>query len=206
MTNLVCKASFDPPGSLPRTTLNRREPKPLDNPPGSNFAEPSADDARLDWRIQHILAPTDFSPSSAEAVSRAAALAREHDATLTILHVIDVNPPSAHSHCGTADDLMRNLRTTATTELCRLAQSLKQTQTKTRTRIVEGLPAEVIVENSPGFDLVVLGERSPKSPWNLFSRHTARRVIQAAECPVLVVPRNARLLQRNPEQASLAAV
>ncbi len=155
--------------------------------PGSDNPQPPASEAELGWKIRNILAPTDFSACSAEALGRAAALARRHDATLTILHVIDVNPPAAHTHSGTAEALMSRLRLTGTAELCRLEKSLAQNQTKTQTLIVEGIPAEAIVETSAGFDLLVIGERRARSAWNLFSRHTARCVIGRAECPVLVV-------------------
>lgn len=143
-----------------------------------------------DWRLKNILAPIDFSACSAHALARAAALARSHDATLTILHVIDINPPAARTHCGTAENLMRKLWITGVSELCRLRELLAQNQIKTQTLIVEGLPVESIVENSPGFDLLVMGERRSRSAWNLFSRHTARRVIERAECPVQMVHQN----------------
>lgn len=149
--------------------------------------KPSRMEIIQDWRIRNILAPTDFSPSSVEAVIQAAAFARRYDALLTILHVIDSNPPSARTHLGTADKLMRQLWATGSAELRRLTESLAQQQTKTQTRIIEGLPAEVIIENSPRFDLLVINEDRSGSAWNLFSRNTARRVLEGAACPLLVV-------------------
>ena len=59
--------------------------------------------------IRRILVPTDFSPCSLRAVERAIAMARQSNAALTILHVIEIDPPAASSHYGTADDLMRPL-------------------------------------------------------------------------------------------------
>jgi nucleotide-binding universal stress UspA family protein len=138
-------------------------------------------------RPQRILVPTDFSPGSASAVEHAVGLACRCGATLTLLHVIDINPPAALTHCGTAEDLMRQLRVTAVSQLRGLTESLRQRAVKNRTLIVEGLPAEAIIENSSGFDLLVLGEPRSKSPWTFFASHTARRVIQRAECPVLLV-------------------
>jgi len=140
-------------------------------------------------KIRNILVPTDFSASSLEAVARAAALARRYDATLTILHVIDSNPPAALTHVGPAENLMRRLWDRGISQLRCLADSLAQTQTKTQTRIIEGLPAEAIVGDSSGFDLLVIGAELSKSAWHFFSRHTARRVIEQALCPVLVVHR-----------------
>jgi nucleotide-binding universal stress UspA family protein len=168
----------------------------MDKPLSLNDAQPQDRETEPDWRLKHILVPTDFSPCSDKAVARAASLARHHDATLTIFHVVDINPPAALTHCGAAENLMRQLWVTGISKLCRMKESLAQSQTKTQTLIVEGLPAEAIVENTPGFDLLVMGERRSKSAWNLFARHTARRVIERAECPVLVVHQDKRLVDR----------
>ena len=144
-------------------------------------------DTKQDWRIRNILAPTDFSPSSVAAVMQAAALARRYDALLTILHVIDINPPSARTHVGPADELMRPQLSTGRAELDRLSESLAHQQTRTQPWIIEGIPAEVIIENSPRFDLLVINEERPGSAWSLFSEHTVQRVIEGAACPLLIV-------------------
>lgn len=173
--------------SFQRLLLGARSSRSMEAPPTVNAAEPAGMGTEPGWRIRTILVPTDFSPRSVEAVAQAAVLARHYDATMTILHVIDGNPPSARTHLGTAEDLMRQLWATGVAELRRLTDSLAPQHTKTQTRIIEGLPAEVIIENSSGFDLLVIGEPRSKSVWHLFSRHTARRVIEGAVCPVLVV-------------------
>jgi len=172
--------------SFQRLLLGARSSQRMKAPPTVNPAEPFGMETEPGWRIRTILVPTDFSACSVEAVAQAAVLARHYDATMTILHVIDINPPSARTHLGTAEDLMRQLWATGIAELRRLTEALAPQQTKTETRIIEGLPAEVIIENSPGFDLLVIGEPRPKSVWHLFSRHTAPRVIEGAVCPVLV--------------------
>jgi nucleotide-binding universal stress UspA family protein len=166
-----------------RVRMSRR----TDDSPGVSITEPSRVDAKQDWRIRDILAPTDFSPSSVEAVMQAAALARRYGALLTILHVIDINPPSARTHVGPADQLMRQQLATGRAELNRLSESLAQQQTRTQPRIIEGIPAEVIIENSSCFDLLVIDEERPGSAWSLFSEHTVQRVIEGATCPLLVV-------------------
>jgi nucleotide-binding universal stress UspA family protein len=166
-----------------RVRLSRR----TNDPPGVSINESSRMDAKQDWRIRNILAPTDFSPVSVEAVMQAAALARRYDALLTILHVIDINPPSARTHVGSADELMRQQLATGRAELKRLSESLAQQQTRTQPRIIEGIPAEVIIENSSRFDLLVINEERPGSAWSLFSERTVQRVIESAACPLLIV-------------------
>ena len=173
--------------SFQHRSLRVRMSRRANDSPGASITEPSRMDAKQDWRIKNILAPTDFSPSSVEAVMQAAALARRYDALLTILHVIDINPPSARTHAGPADELMRQQLATGRAELNRLSESLAQQQTRTQVRIIEGIPAEVIIETSSRFDLLVINEERPGSAWSLFSEHTVQRVIEEAACPLLVV-------------------
>ena len=119
-----------------------------DDPPSVNVATPSLTETKPGWRVRNVLAPTDFSPASVEAVAQAAALARRYDALLTILHVIDVNPPSARMHVGPAEELMRRLWATGRAELRRLEETLAQQQTRTQARIIEGLPAEEFIRRN----------------------------------------------------------
>jgi nucleotide-binding universal stress UspA family protein len=60
-------------------------------------------------------------------------------------------------------------------------------QVEAQTTLEEGLPWETIVEKSRGYDLLILGTARARSGWKLFSKQTARRVIENADCPVMVV-------------------
>ena len=137
--------------------------------------------------VRRIIVATDFSESSARAIKQAVVLAHQTNAALTILHVIDINPPAASIHCGPADDLMRQLWVTGAAELARLKKSLEQTHVTVQVLLLEGLPCETIVESSSGFDVLVINKPDIKSPWNFFSKHTARRVAERAQCAVHVV-------------------
>ena len=137
--------------------------------------------------IRKILVATDFSPCSTKAVDHAVALASQCGATLTLLHVIDINPPAAFTYAGGAEALMRELRVEANTRMARLACSLTGAQVEAQPMLVEGLPAEEIVEQSIRCDLVVLGMASGKRSRGLFAKHTTQGVLEAAACPVLVV-------------------
>ena len=110
-------------------------------------------------------------------------MAEKYKAALTVLHVIDVNVAPT---CGPAAELMRSLAAEAEAGMRRLAPWLDG-RVEARGEVEEGLPAEVIVEKSRGFDLVVLGAKRSRKRWNLFSRHTAQRVAKRATCPVMVV-------------------
>jgi nucleotide-binding universal stress UspA family protein len=146
-------------------------------------------------RVKRILVPTDFSPCSDVAVTRAVEIALRCNAMLTILHVIDINSPAAARYSGTADALMKGLWDRGLSALCNLTKHLADSKIKNQTRVVEGLPAEAIIETSAGYDLLVIGRQHSRSPWRLFSRHTAQRVIESAKCPVLVVDHEPGFLQ-----------
>ena len=179
-----------------RLPLRAQLSERMENPASLKTAWPPDLETEAGSSIKRILVPTDLSACSAETVDRAATLARHHDATLTILHVVDINPSATFTHCGPANDLMRRIWVTGAAELSRLKNSLEGKQTRAQTLIVEGLPADAIVESSSGFDLLVISEPRSKSAWHLFSRHTARRVIEGAECPVLVVHQETSLAAR----------
>ena len=150
--------------------------------PSESQAHYSGRDQRVPTRIRKILVPTDFSPASTVAVKRAVALANQCGATLTILHIIDINPQGA----GTADNLMKGLWSEASAEMGRLAWSLCG-QVEAQTMLQEGLPWEEIVEKSKDFDLVIVGKSRANKRWKLFSKHTAECVAENAACPVMVV-------------------
>jgi len=133
--------------------------------------------------IGTILVPTDFSFASARAVEQAVALANQCEAALTILHVIDVNAPAT---VGTAAELVRVLWEAGSARMAELAWSLSG-KVQAHTRLTEGLPWEVIVEQSRRSDLIVMARHQGRNHWKPFSRHTARQVLDKATCPVLVV-------------------
>jgi universal stress protein A len=137
--------------------------------------------------ISRILVPIDFSNRCAAALDHAVALARQVNANLTLLHVIDINAQASSEQPGDAESLQQRLCEEGFAQMGRLAWSLASQQIETQTLIVEGLPWEQIVEKSQGYDLLVMPKPGAKPYWHIFSRHTVRRVIEMAQCPVLVV-------------------
>jgi len=136
--------------------------------------------------IKRILVPTDFSAASSMAVERAVAIANQCNATLTILHVIDINAQAEPDRCGSAEALMKHLWGEGSARMGQLAWSLCG-RVEAQTAVQEGLPWEEIVERSRDFDLVLLGENRARKRWNFFSKRTARRVLENAACPVMLV-------------------
>ena len=135
-------------------------------------------------RIRRILVPVDFSPASAKAIEGAMTISNQFNAVLSILHVVDIN---ARIEAEDSESFMTRLWSESTSKLDHLARALGG-QAEARTMIEQGLPWETIAQKSHDFDLVVLGKDNARKRRNLFSRHTAQRVIEYAACPVMVVP------------------
>ena len=131
--------------------------------------------------IKRILVPTVFSPACEKAVARAVVLANQCEASVTILHVVDVN---AQADAENAHELMERLWNQASAAIGRLAWSLRG-QMQVQTILEEGLAWDAIVEKSREFDLLILGVCRKRH--GLFSQHTFERVIERANCPVMVI-------------------
>ncbi len=57
----------------------------------------------------------------------------------------------------------------------------------THTKVLEGNPAEVIIEESKNYDLIVIGKHNQSAVEHFFLGSVAEKVIRRAECSVLVV-------------------
>jgi len=126
--------------------------------------------------IPRILCATDLSPRCESAVRRATLLAKQMDALLLLVHVVDeAQPPEI---------IERQL------ELARIALEARQLTSAADFAIRIGRPnstiARVVGEWDP--DLVVLGAYRERSGERLFGT-TAERVIRTGARPVLLVNR-----------------
>ena len=138
--------------------------------------------------IDSILVATDFSATANNAVRRAALLAREHNAQLRILHVIDGRAVyRASKFFSPAVDM--TLKTTqARIELRRLADEMSRTFNVTADLVLKtGDPLDVLVRESDRTSLVVLGRRVGGSIKDWVLSTPAGRLLDACVRPVLVV-------------------
>jgi len=135
-------------------------------------------------KFRRILYATDFQPESAKTVSYAISLAREFQARLTLLHVIEDYGDHLHERPGPIDTALRKLE-----ELVPVDAELRY-----RPEFVAefGVPAELILQNATecNADLIVLGVR-PAAGHIGAATHlggsTAHKVVVGANCPVLTV-------------------
>jgi nucleotide-binding universal stress UspA family protein len=139
---------------------------------------------------KHIVCAVDLLPSSFEGLRYALSLARESDATLDVLHVVEAEPGNrltSHYH------VPEYLRHRAEIALEMLREHVPDEAREACTideRVAIGRPVEQILElaGTTDADLVVMGAGDRAHLRSLWLAPTIRNVAQAVHCPVLVVP------------------
>jgi nucleotide-binding universal stress UspA family protein len=135
-------------------------------------------------KFRQILYATDFKPESAETVSYAVSQAREFQARLTLLHVIEDYGDHLHERPGPIDTALRKLE--------ELVPSEADLRYKPEFVVEFGVPSELILQTASetDTDLIVLGVR-PTAGHVGAATHlggsTAHKVVVGANCPVLTV-------------------
>ena len=141
-----------------------------------------------------IVCAIDFSEASLGALEYAISLAEEADATLTLLHSIEV-PPELLEHIPVPDDFNVDQCHAAAEAAClqrlrELVPSSVRNYCQVTTAVREGAAYRQILRLSEeqAADLIVMGVHGRGAvDLMLFGSNTAR-VIRAATCPVLIVP------------------
>ena len=140
-------------------------------------------------QIRRVLVPVDFSANSRKAVDYATAFSRQFGASLTFLHVVQVN--YAYGEFGAIDftALEREMRTGAQKELDLLLADAKAAGIPTDALIREGSPAKVIAEVAQELasDLLVISTHGYTGLKHVLMGSIAEHVVRYAPCPVLVV-------------------
>lgn len=143
----------------------------------------------------YILAGLDFSEPSRRALDQALSLARERNASLLILHVIDGEglPEVAHLAEIPEQDLRERLEKGRRKRLEEVVAEAREGSGDVPCQILIawGRPFQEILRRSAEYavNLIVLGTagRSADLERALFGS-TAEKVLRAASCPVLCVP------------------
>lgn len=149
--------------------------------------------------LQRIVCGTDFSAPASHAEQRAAQLAREHGALLTLAHVV---PTSLWDDASTrlADlfgaDMPRSdaLCDDALARLALLATRLKaEDGLHCEPEASVGRPASTLADRAEALDadLLVVADRGGNSLRQWVLGTTAQKLLRQSPCPVLVVKRDA---------------
>jgi nucleotide-binding universal stress UspA family protein len=141
--------------------------------------------------IRQILAPTDFSEFSKQAVESAYALAQTFGAKLLLLHVVE--PPTyavegfAPASMGTT--LLEDLERQASLDLAQVPPETANATLEVMRQVVVGIPYRKIVEVAAAekVDLIVMATHGRTGLSHLVMGSVAERVVRTAPCPVLTI-------------------
>jgi nucleotide-binding universal stress UspA family protein len=132
--------------------------------------------------VRTILHPTDFSPNSQYALHVAAALARDYDAELIVMHVHAI-PVALYGEAGVAP--VPDTRASEAAEL----ESIDIPGVRVTHVMTEGEPVGEIlrVADERHADLIVMGTHGRRGLTRLVMGSVAELVVRRATCPVLTV-------------------
>ncbi|MDR2639303.1 MAG: universal stress protein [Helicobacteraceae bacterium] len=133
--------------------------------------------------MKTIVAATDFSPRSAVAVNKAAALAKLSGARLALVHAI--NPRSFFGRLFNKIGVESALEASKK----RLNETLEALGVQGEAIALEGAPSATIIQTAKELqaDLIALGDHGEFHISDLLLGTTARRAIELADLPILVV-------------------
>ena len=142
-------------------------------------------------KLKKVLVPTDFSESARHAFTYGVSFAREFQAELVLLHVVE------NLTVGYASDLFpvpmaevfQEISGYAKAELAKLAEEARQRGVVVAELVAQGKPSAEIIRHAAenSVDMIVLGTHGKGMLDKALFGSTAERVIRRAPCPVLTV-------------------
>lgn len=144
---------------------------------------------------QVILVPVDFSDCSAEVVRHAAGVARISNAKLILLHVVEVPPtlgPQALIQPDPEGEAVRVIDYATTAAAAHLPTYLGFEEVAgldVETRIVDGIPADRIVEEANRLDAtqIIMGTHGRTGFARMMTGSVAEAVIRHTDRPVTLI-------------------
>ena len=142
-------------------------------------------------KLRKVLVPTDFSESARHALTYGISFAREYEAELTLLHVVE------NLTVGYASDLFpvpmaevfQEISGYAKAELAKLAAEARKKDVAVVEQVVQGKPSAEIIRfaQETEVDMIVLGTHGKGMLDQALFGSTTERVVRRAPCPVLTV-------------------
>ena len=144
--------------------------------------------------MQRILVPINFSRESAKAVRYAVSLARQFDASITLVHVVEPSygPPAFGGAPVARQATEKERAARAKSKLGVMGHRILGPCRIVETVIRNGLAFFEITEAAKALnaDLIIIGTHGYSGPTRAIMGSTAEKVVRHAPCPVLVVRRN----------------
>ncbi len=143
-----------------------------------------------DVNFQRVLVPVDFSVCTLETLRYAKALVEKSNVVVDVLHVVQPSLGRQEAVMP-GPGLIRTMIDGARLELKRLVGILwaNEARAAVSIRVREGRADEVILREAGAThaSLIIMGMRHRSWLSGLLRRHTVKRVIQNAPCPVMVL-------------------
>lgn len=141
--------------------------------------------------IKNILFPTDFSKGARAAMDYAISLARDYDARLMLLYVIqDISIAEWYTPSSiSATDLVEDMEKGAYKEMDRWAAEAEAGVKNVEKIVVRGVPFVEIIKTAKekNADLIVIGTHGRTGIDHMLFGSTAEKVVRKSPCPVLTV-------------------
>jgi nucleotide-binding universal stress UspA family protein len=142
--------------------------------------------------IKRILHATDFSPASETAFEDAVDLAKQNNAELLLVHVVEPVRYVAGEEFGGPELYVKLEEITdqnAQASMNKLLEKVESLNVKAKGMLLKGIAHEQIVNaaESEKADMIVIGTHGRTGFSKLFMGSVAGRVISTALCPVLTV-------------------
>jgi nucleotide-binding universal stress UspA family protein len=142
-------------------------------------------------KLKRVLVPTDFSDSARHAFTYGLSFAKEYDAELVLLHVVE------NVTVGYASDLFpvpmaevfQEISGYAKAELAKLGQEARERGVAVSEQVIQGKPSNEIIRfaSENQVDMIVLGTHGKGMLDQALFGSTTERVVRKAPCPVLCV-------------------
>ncbi|MCP5420008.1 MAG: universal stress protein [Gammaproteobacteria bacterium] len=157
----------------------------------------------MDYSIRTILYATDLGPHGPMIFGHAYTLAKQFDAKIHVLHVVEPLSDYVHSliemYVSTEiqDDRRKEIEQSAITEMHRRVDAFCKDKLHADAhtvvsdmRVIEGLPAQVILDEAERVkaDLIVVGSHGRTALGEMFIGSVAHKVTVKSTVPVLLVP------------------
>ncbi len=164
--------------------------------PGNVVVEVAAKDTALlaqgnasQFRLKKILVPIDFSDCSKKALQYALAFAKQFDASLVLLYVVETN--YAGTEFGGLDYVLleNESRETGQKLIAELAQTVVGNSAPVETLVRAGRPVMEITDaaKEKNVDLIIISTHGHTGLKHLLLGSVSENVVRHAPCPVLTV-------------------
>jgi nucleotide-binding universal stress UspA family protein len=137
--------------------------------------------------FKKILVPTDGSEYTKAAIRQAVELAKLSGAELTALYVLDQTVLTNMPMDTAVMNVYKTLEKEGQEAVDYVLNTAKEAGVKAEVSVKEGTPVKVILEESPKYDVIVMGTLGRTGMSKLLMGSVAERVVRAAACPVMVV-------------------